>query len=154
MTVRMQAVGGGGNISAIVEVDSAILRRADWMSGGSVRMSIAPERGGEAVTIDAEIEPGQQVALLTSKSALLPGRYLLRAEMRSRTGASVLQANVVAIVPVATALAGASALASRRGPGTGPRLSADGRHQVQADGEAAGGSSCCCRRVRNIAGGC
>ena len=118
-TVRMQAVGGRENVSAIVEVDSAILRRADWMSGGSVRMSIAPERGGEAVTIDAEIEPGQQVALLTSKSALLPGRYLLRAEMRSRTGASVLQANVVAIVPVATALAGASALASRRGPSTG-----------------------------------
>ena len=54
-------------------------------------MSIEPERGGEAVTIDAEIEPGQQVALLTSKSTLLPGRYLLRAEMRSRTGASILQ---------------------------------------------------------------
>ena len=27
-------------------------------------MSIEPERGGEAVTIDAEIEPGQQVAIV------------------------------------------------------------------------------------------
>ena len=39
--------------------------------------------------------------------------------MKSRTGASVLQGSVVATVPVATALAGTSALASRRGPGTG-----------------------------------
>ena len=140
VTVRMQAVGGGGNISAIVEVDSGILRRADWMSGGSVRMSIQPERGGEAVTIDAEIEPGQQVALVTSKSTLLPGRYVLRAEMKSRNGASVLQGSVVATVPVATALAGTSALASRRGP-VRPHLSADGRRKVPADGETPDRSS-------------
>ena len=39
--------------------------------------------------------------------------------MRSKTGASGLQGNVVAMVPAATALAGTSALASHRGPGTG-----------------------------------
>lgn len=119
VSVRMQAVGSGGRVTAIVELDNAVLKRADWFTGGSVRMSIEPERGGEAVTIEAEIEPGQQVALLTSQTTLLPGRYLLRAEMRSRSGASVLQGSVVATVPVATALAGTSALASHRGPGTG-----------------------------------
>ena len=115
----MQAVGSGGSISAVIEVDNAALKRADWFTGGSVRVSIEPERGGEAATIDADIEPGQQVALLTSKSPLLPGRYLVRAEMKSRTGASVLQGSVVATVPVAQRWPARSALASRRGPGTG-----------------------------------
>ena len=84
-------------------------------------MSIEPERGGEAVTIEAEIEPGQQVALLTSQTTLLPGRYLLRAEMRSRTGASVLQGSVIATVPVATALAGT----------VGPRIASWTRNGAQ-----------------------
>ena len=118
LAAQVQATGDVGSIHAIVEVDGAVLSQADWLTGGSVRMSIESEGGGPVDTIEAVMEPGQRVATLASKIPLAPGRYTVRAEMKSNMGASALQGSTIATVVVATAVAGTAALASRRGAGT------------------------------------
>jgi VWFA-related protein len=45
LPVRVQAIGGRNNIRAIVELDAATLKRPEWVSGGTLRLTFEPDRG-------------------------------------------------------------------------------------------------------------
>ncbi len=46
LPVRVQAVGGRNTIRAIVEIDPATAKLPEWLSGGTLRLTIEPERSG------------------------------------------------------------------------------------------------------------
>jgi hypothetical protein len=54
------------------------------------------------------------VATFASRSPLAPGRYTVRAEMRSNMGASAMQTSTIATVPAATPVAGSRGQISTR----------------------------------------
>ena len=108
-------------VRAVVELDAATMKQTEWMAGGDVRLVIEPERGGgQAVTIELALEPGQRSILAAGPAtALAPGRYSVKAELRPKNGRLPLQVTTFATVPPDTATIGTSALALRRGPSTG-----------------------------------
>jgi VWFA-related protein len=128
LPVRVQAIGGRNTIRAIVELDPATLKQPDWLSGGTLRLTIEPERtvgapssaGAVPHTQTLAVDPGQRSILVEgSDRALSPGRYSVRAEITPRNGRVPLQVTTFATVPAETAEIGTGLLASRRGPSTG-----------------------------------
>lgn len=121
LPVRIQASGSPGLVRAVVELDGATLKQTEWMAGGEGRLLIEPERGGgQPATIDLAFEPGQRsVSAEGPATALAPGRYSVKAELKPRNGRLPLQVTTFATVPPDTAAIGTAALALRRGPSTG-----------------------------------
>lgn len=125
LPVRIQAAGGRGLVRAIVELDVATAKQPEWLSGGTLRLTVEPERGGSSTaspsqTVTVAIEPGQRsIPVDGTQSPLAPGRYLLRAELTPRAGRLPIQVSTFVTVPADTAVVGTAALALRRGPSTG-----------------------------------
>ena len=126
LPVRIQAAGGRGIIRAVVELDVATAKRPDWLSGGTLRLTMEPDRASgsssapASQTITVAIEPGQRsLAVGGTKSSLAAGRYTVRAELTPRSGRLPLQVTTFATVPPDSAVVGTGALALRRGPSTG-----------------------------------
>jgi VWFA-related protein len=126
LPVRIQAAGGRGMIRAVVEIDAATAKLPEWLSGGTLRLTVEPERAAgstpasSAQTVTVGIEPGQRSIPVQGMDApLAAGRYLVRAELTPRAGRIPLQVSTFVTVPPDTAVIGSAALALRRGPSTG-----------------------------------
>jgi hypothetical protein len=121
LPVRIQAAGARGTIRAVVELDAATLKQPEWAAGGSMRVTVTPERGSAAEqTVTLAIDPGQRsVAVDNLSTRLAPGRYSVRAELSPKNGRIPIQATTFASVPAEEAMVGGAALALRRGPSTG-----------------------------------
>ena len=122
LPVRIQAAGGPGFVRAVVELDPVTQKQPEWLSGGDLHLSIEPERGGgKGFTVDAALAPGQRsvVATTSADTAIPPGRYQARAELKAKGARSPVQVTTFVTVPGDTAKVGSAVLASRRGPSTG-----------------------------------
>ncbi len=125
LPVRIQAAGGRGLVRAIVELDAATAKQPEWLSGGTLRLTVEPERGGSSTaspsqTVTVAVEPGQRsIPVDGTQSPLAPGRYLVRAELTPRAGRLPIQVSTFVTVPADSAVVGTAALALRRGPSTG-----------------------------------
>ena len=126
LPVRLQAVGGRSSIRAIVELDPGTVKRPEWLSGGTLRLTFEPERisGLNSVvpsqSLTTAIEPGQRSIVISgSEQPLAAGRYAVRAELTPRNGRLPLQVTTFATVPAEAAEVGTGGLAARRGPSTG-----------------------------------
>lgn len=158
LPVRVQAVGGRNTIRAIVELDAATAKQPEWLSGGTLRLTIEPERttgttqSAAPQTITMAVDPGQRSILINgSERPLAAGRYSVRAELTARNGRLPIQVTTFATVPADAAEVGTGLLAARRGPSTGlayvgtadPRFRRTERLRVEvplaADGFAATG---------------
>jgi hypothetical protein len=126
MPVRVQAAGGGGTIRATVELDAATLKRPEWISGGTLKLTFEPERalgstqGAASQTVTMAIEPGQRsIPVEGTTEPLAAGRYSVRAELTPRGSRVPIQVTTFATIPKDAAQIGTGALALRRGPSTG-----------------------------------
>lgn len=120
LPVRIQATGARGTIRAIVELDAVTARQPEWSGGGSVKLTVSPERGGAEQTMTVPIGVGQRSVPIDGLDApLSPGRYTVRAELAPKNGRLPIQVTTFAAVPAEDAIAGAAMLALRRGPSTG-----------------------------------
>lgn len=122
LPVRIQASGARSSIRAVVELDAATVKLPEWMSGGTLRLTIDPERGTKAATqtITTAIQPGQRsIPIAGTDAPLPPGRYSVRAELTPKSGRLPIQVTTFATVPADTDDLGTGALALRRGPSTG-----------------------------------
>jgi len=126
LPVRIQAAGGRGLVRAVIELDAATAKQPEWLSGGTLRLTVEPERAGASAsalpsqTVTKAIEPGQRSISVDGLDAPLPaGRYLVRAEITPRAGRLPLQVSTFVTVPPESAVIGTAALALRRGPSTG-----------------------------------
>lgn len=126
LPVRIQAAGGRGAVRAVVELDAATARQPEWAAGGTLRVSIEPERAAGAPkpvtlpTVTIDVAAGQRsVPVAGLEAALAEGRYTVRAELTPRSARLPLNVSTVMNVPAETALAAPDVLASRRGPSTG-----------------------------------
>ncbi|MEO8681735.1 MAG: VWA domain-containing protein [Vicinamibacterales bacterium] len=123
LPVRIQASGGLGLVRAVVELDTATLKQPEWLSGGTLKLVIEPERGnaGQSYTVESTLEPGQRssVAMTSADTPIPPGRYSVRAELKPKLPRPPIQATTFVTVPAVNAEVGVGALAMRRGPSTG-----------------------------------
>ena len=129
LPVRIQAAGGRGLVRAVVELDAATAKQPEWLSGGTLRLTVEPERAGasgssgsssSSQTVTVAIEPGQRsIPVDGTDSPLAAGRYLVRAELTPRSGRMPIQVSTFVTVPPDSAVVGTAALALRRGPSTG-----------------------------------
>lgn len=126
LPVRIQAAGGRGLVRAVIELDVATAKQPEWLSGGTLRLTVEPERANASAkpspsqTKVLAIEPGQRSISINGLDApVTPGRYLVRAELTPRAGRVPIQASTFVTVPPETAVIGTGALALRRGPSTG-----------------------------------
>ena len=122
LPVRVQAAGARDSIRAVVELDPVTLKLPEWASGGTVRVTIDPEKGSgpESQTVTSTIDPGaRSVVIAASGNPFPPGRYIIRAEVTPKAGRIPVQASTAAIVPPEAAEVGTGLLALRRGPSTG-----------------------------------
>jgi len=126
LPVRIQAAGGRGLVRAVVELDAATAKQPEWLSGGTLRLTVEPERANASAkplpsqTRTVAIEPGQRSIFVSGMDApLAAGRYLVRAELTPKAGRAPIQVSTFVTIPPDTALIGSSALALRRGPSTG-----------------------------------
>ncbi len=98
------------------------LKRPEWATGGTVKVTIDPEKGAgpESQTVTSAIDPGvRSVVIAASGNPFPPGRYIVRAEVTPKAGRLPVQASTAAIVPPEAADVGTGLLAYRRGPSTG-----------------------------------
>ncbi len=126
LPVRIQAAGGRGLIRAVVELDAATAKQPEWIAGGTLRLTVEPERAGASTTaspsqtVTVAIEPGQRsIPVDGTPSPLAAGRYLVRAELTPGSGRLPIQVSTFVTVPPDSAVVGTAALALRRGPSTG-----------------------------------
>ena len=126
LPVRIQASAARGRVRAIVELDAATLKQSDWMSGGTLRLTVEPERAAgsasaaSAPPVTLTVDPGQRsVAVNAGATSLAPGRYAVRAEITPKSGRLPVQATTFVTVPAESSIVGSGALALRRGPTTG-----------------------------------
>jgi VWFA-related protein len=126
LPARVQAIGARNTIRAIVELDAATMKRPEWTSGGTLKLTFEPERPNgmsaapAAQTVTMPIDPGQRsVVVNSSESPLAAGRYSVRAELMPRSGRVPLQVTTSATVPADAVEVATGGLALRRGPSTG-----------------------------------
>jgi len=122
LPVRIQAAGGRGSIRAVVELDPVTLKLPEWATGGTVRLTIDPEKGSgpESQVVTSTLDPGaRSVVFAASGNPFPPGRYIVRAEVTPKAGRIPIKASTAAMVPPEAAEVGTGLLALRRGPSTG-----------------------------------
>jgi VWFA-related protein len=126
LPVRIQAAGGRGLVRAVVELDAATAKQPEWLSGGTLRLTVEPERANAsskplpAQTVTLAIEPGQRsITVPGTPTPVAPGRYMVRAEITPKAGRVPVQITTFVTVPADSAVIGTAALAMRRGPSTG-----------------------------------
>jgi hypothetical protein len=128
LPVRIQAIGARNTIRAIVELDAATAKQPEWIAGGTLKLTIEPERltaapgapPAPAQTITMVIEPGQRsVVIGGSERPLNAGRYAVRAELLPRNSRVPIQVTTFTTVPAEAAEVATGGLALRRGPSTG-----------------------------------
>lgn len=126
LPVRIQATGGRGMVRAVVELDSATLKKPEWLSGGTLQLTLEPERAAASAksapsqTVTMAIEPGQRsITVPGVPSPVAPGRYMVRAELTPKAGRIPVQITTFVTVPPESSVIGTAALALRRGPSTG-----------------------------------
>lgn len=127
LPARVQAVGGRNTIRAIVELDPATAKLPEWLAGGTLKLTLEPERtpGSSAPSVAPQtmvvaVDPGQRSIVINGSEQPLPaGRYMVRAELTARNGRLPIQVTTFATVPADTADVGSGGLAARRGPSTG-----------------------------------
>jgi VWFA-related protein len=126
LPVRVQAIGVRNSIRAVVELDVATTKQPEWLSGGTLRLTVEPEKtpgatGADAPqTITLAVDPGQRsISINGAERPLAAGRYSVRAELTARNSRLPIQVTTMVTVPADTAEVGTGALASRRGPSTG-----------------------------------
>jgi VWFA-related protein len=126
LPLRVQAIGGRNTVRAVVEIDPATAKQPEWASGGTLRLTIEPERtsggstAGASQTMTLPVEPGQRSIVINAlERPLMAGRYSIRAEVTPRNGRIPLQVTTFATVPADAAQVGTGLLAFRRGPSTG-----------------------------------
>ena len=126
LPVRIQAAGGRGLVRAVVELDAATAKQPEWLSGGTLRLTVEPERANATAkpvtsqTVTVALEPGQRsITVPSTDSPIAPGRYMVRAELTPRAGRLPLQVTTFVTVPPEASVIGTAALALRRGPSTG-----------------------------------
>lgn len=124
LPVRLQAVGGRNTIRAIVELDVATAKQPEWTAGGTVKLTIEPERttiskAAPAQTLTLSLDAGQRSIVIDGERPLAAGRYAVRAELTPRNGRVPLQVTTLASVPADASEVGTGGLAARRGPSTG-----------------------------------
>jgi hypothetical protein len=119
-SVRIQAIALADRVRAVVELDPATLKLPEWQTGGTLQVSIEPERGGPPKLIEVPFQAGQRSVMVEGPDeALAPGRYTVRAEARSeRSGSSVRVATDVVVAPPGATISSRT-LPFRRGPTTG-----------------------------------
>jgi VWFA-related protein len=128
MPVRVHAVGRPHGINAVVELDAATAKLPEWLSGGTLRLTLEPDRAvgapgarpaAPSQTMTVAIEPGQRsIVINDADQPLAAGRYAVRAELTARNSRLPMQVTTFATVP-GEGDVGTGALASRRGPSTG-----------------------------------
>jgi hypothetical protein len=122
LPVRIQAAGSRGSIRAVVELDPVTLKLPEWATGGTVRVTIDPEKGSgpESQIVTSVVDAGMRsVVVASAGKPFPPGRYIIRAEVTPKSGRIPIQASTAAIVPPEAAEVGTGLLALRRGPSTG-----------------------------------
>jgi VWFA-related protein len=125
LPVRVQAIGAHNTIRAIVELDPATAKLPEWNAGGTLKLTVEPERltgtaPSASQTMTLAVEPGQRsIAINGTEQPLKPGRYQVRAELTARGGRVPIQVTTFTMVPPDAAEVATGALASRRGPSTG-----------------------------------
>jgi len=128
LPVRIQAIGARNTIRAIVELDPATAKQPEWVAGGTLKLTIEPERlastpgssPAPAQTITMAIEPGQRSVVVDgSERPLTAGRYAVRAELLARNSRVPIQVTTFTTVPAEAAEVATGGLALRRGPSTG-----------------------------------
>ena len=122
LPVRIQAAGGRGAIRAVVELDPVTLKLPEWATGGTVRVTIDPEKGSgpESQVVTSALDPGVRSVVIAARgNPFPPGRYIVRAEVTPKSGRIPVQASTAAIVPPDATEVGTGLLALRRGPSTG-----------------------------------
>jgi hypothetical protein len=109
-----------------VELDVATAKKPEWISGGTLRLTIEPERifgagdPGPSQTVTVAVDPGQRsIVVPASERPLAAGRYSVRAELTPRGSRMPIQVTTIATVPAEAVEVGTGALALRRGPSTG-----------------------------------
>lgn len=120
LPVRIQAAGLTDRVRAVIELDAATLKAAEWQPGGTLQVSIESERGGGAKTTSVPLAAGQRsVVVEAPDEELSPGRYVVRVEGRPDNGALTIRASTDAVVGVSDASIAPEVIAFRRGPTTG-----------------------------------
>ena len=126
LPVRIQAAGGRGLVRAVIELDAATAKQPEWLSGGTLRLTVEPERANASAksqpsqTRTVAMEPGQRsISISGMDTPLAAGRYMVRAEITPKAGRAPLQVSTFVTIPPDSAVIGSAALALRRGPSTG-----------------------------------
>jgi VWFA-related protein len=128
LPVRIQAIGARNTIRAIVELDPATAKQPEWIAGGTLKLTIEPERltaspgspAAPAQTMTLALEPGQRsIVVGGSERPLSAGRYAVRAELMPRNSKVPIQVTTFTTVPADAAEVATGGLALRRGPSTG-----------------------------------
>jgi VWFA-related protein len=120
LPVRVQAAGLADRVRAVVELDAATMKQPAWQAGGTLQVTIEPERGTAPTVLDATISPGQRSIVVEGpEDGLAPGRYTIRVEGRASNGQDTIRATTQAVVPGENQSISASTVAYRRGPTTG-----------------------------------
>jgi VWFA-related protein len=118
--LRVQATGLATRIRAIIELDAATAKMPEWQMGGTLQVSIEPERGGDPVVTTVPLPAGQRTVVFDGPNGdLAPGRYFVRLEGRPQRGTAGVRAVTDATVGAAGATIAASLVVLRRGPTTG-----------------------------------
>jgi VWFA-related protein len=118
--LRVQATGLATRIRAIVELDAVTARQPEWQMGGTIQISIEPERGGTPTVTSVLLPAGQRSVVFEGPdSDLAPGRYFVRMEGRPERGTTTVRASTDATVGTAGASISPALVVLRRGPTTG-----------------------------------
>lgn len=128
LPMRIQAIGARNTIRAVIELDAVTAKQPEWIAGGTLKLTIEPERPAAGLTsappasqvITLAIDPGQRSIVVNgSERPLTAGRYAVRAELLPRNSRVPIQMTTFTTVPAEASEVATGGLALRRGPSTG-----------------------------------
>jgi len=120
ISLRVQATGLETRVRTFIELDAVTAKQPEWQMGGTLQITLEPEKGGAPTVLSAPLPAGQRAIVVEGPPGdLPPGRYYVRVEGRAQRGAASVRAATDATVGAAGASIGSSLVAYRRGPTTG-----------------------------------